>query len=290
MNIKSAANLIKNEYDARKAAAEARYLDALSAHAELYEAEKALRAAVLDGGDVPLLTERRNDVIRALGYSIDDFFPRPRCERCGDTGYSRGRFCDCARRRAAEESVEFSIPPITFDDCNLDLFEGNSRVTAEKAFSTAKLFCEKFPPKKVRNLLLLGTAGTGKTFLASCIANDLEERGYSCTFITAFKFNDICRTYHYSFERNRGDALSALSDTDLLVIDDLGSESIIREITKEYLFTVVSERMSSGRHTIITTNLNPFELESRYGERTASRLFASDTCLTVITNGKDLRR
>lgn len=292
MNLKSAANLIENEYNARKAQAETRYREALVKHADLYAAELAVRAAILDGKDkdVPRLQDRKYKLIYKLGYSVDDFYPLPLCKKCEDTGYYKGKFCECARKRAAKESVEFSARPFTFDDCDLSVFDGESKKTAEIAYKAMRIFCEKFPHTKNINLLLLGTVGTGKTFLASCIANEIEKRGYSSLFLTAFKFNDICLKYHTTFDASKADGLNAVIDADLLVIDDLGTESILKNVTLEYLYTVINERMNAGKHTIITTNLSPAQLEAKYGERIVSRLFTERVCLTVGLTGKDLRR
>lgn len=293
MNLKSAANLIENEYRARKAAAETAYRTALLRYPELLAAEKNVRAAILDGKtdeQISMLKEKRAEVMLSLGLDPNALYAKPRCSVCGDTGYSDGRFCDCVRRRAAKESVEYSAPPFTFDDCDFSIFEDESRETAELAFEKMRILCSKFPNTKNINVLLLGTVGTGKTFLASCMANELERRGFGCLFLSAFKFNDVCLKYHTSFDASRSDGLYAVINADMLIIDDLGTESVLKNVTLEYLYTVISERMNSGRHTVITTNLSREALEARYGERIASRLFSDRVCLTVAMNGKDLRR
>ena len=293
MNLKAAANLIVSEYRERKATADAEYRAALVRFPELLAAEKAVRCAMLDGksdAEIARLEQEKADVLRSLGYNEDDFKAAPRCGVCGDTGYANGKFCDCARRRAAKESVDFSAPSFTFEDCDFSLLSGDALATAQIAFRNMKIFCEKFPNTKNINVLLLGTVGTGKTFLAACMANELERRGYGCLFLSAFRFNDVCLKYHTSFDASRADGLNAVIDADMLVIDDLGTESLLKNVTLEYLYTVISERMNKGRHTIITTNLSPEQLEARYGERIASRLFTRRVCLTVGLTGKDLRR
>lgn len=293
MDIKAAAALIESEYRARAARAEEAYRRALATHPALYEAEKAARAAVLDGkpdDEAARLRARVTEVMCEEGLDPSEFVASPRCSVCKDTGRVNGRFCDCARRRAAKETVGSPAPSVTFADSDLSVFEGDARRDAERAYDVMRIFCEKFPATKNINVLLLGGVGTGKTYLAACMASELEKRGYGCLFLSAFRFNDLCLKYHTSFDAGRADGLNALLDADLLVIDDLGTESVLRNVTLEYLYTVINERMSAGRHTVITTNLTPEALEARYGERTVSRLFAERVCLTVALNGKDLRR
>ena len=62
-----------------------------------------------------------------------------------------------------------------------------------------------------------------------------------------------------------------------------------RNITIEYLNTLVEERLRRGRHTGVSTNLTPGQLSERYGERIASRLLSPALCDVLGFQGKDLR-
>ena len=73
---------------------------------------------------------------------------------------------------------------------------------------------------------------------------------------------------------------------DLLVIDDLGTELTNNYVESE-LFRVLNERIRSGLTTVISTNLTPGELASRYSERIFSRMM-SGFRLVKLT-GEDLR-
>lgn len=74
-----------------------------------------------------------------------------------------------------------------------------------------------------------------------------------------------------------------------LAVDDLGTEPMLRNITIEYLNTLVEERLRRGRHTGVSTNLTPGQLAERYGERIASRLLSPALCDVLGFQGKDLR-
>ncbi len=75
-----------------------------------------------------------------------------------------------------------------------------------------------------------------------------------------------------------------------MLIDDLGTEPMMRNITVEYLFTLLNERMAAKRHTVVATNLTPVQLQERYGERVASRLLDKTCCAPVQLRGRDLRK
>ena len=76
-------------------------------------------------------------------------------------------------------------------------------------------------------------------------------------------------------------------NADLLIIDDFGTE-MTNQFTVSCVYDVINARMNSKRSTIINTNLNKNEIESRYGERIASRLFGEYNA--VMFRGSDIRQ
>lgn len=292
MDLKTAANLIRSEYAARCAKAEKDYLRLIFLSKDLYEVEKMIRASTLDGNsdkELNLLKTKKSEILKSLGHDESEFSPAPRCKICGDSGYTKNGFCECVRRRAIKDTNGKNLPNFSFEDFDLSILNSNEIPLLSQVYNIMKIFCAKFPETKNLNVLLFGSVGTGKTCLASAVGNELEKRGFSVIFMTAFRFNDTCLKYHTSFDANRSDMLNALIDSDLLIIDDLGTESILKNVTLEYFYTVINERMNLGKHTLITTNLIPEQLEARYGERTYSRLFTQRVCLSVALQGKDLR-
>ena len=81
-----------------------------------------------------------------------------------------------------------------------------------------------------------------------------------------------------------------LCDCDLLVIDDLGSEPVYKNVTEEYLLMIINRRAANEFPTIITTNLTQEQLLDRYGDRTLSRINDKRRGIFLELKGEDLRR
>ena len=55
------------------------------------------------------------------------------------------------------------------------------------------------------------------------------------------------------------------------------------------LFTLLNERLTQRRHTVVATNLSVLELKELYSERVFSRLFDTVNVMPAQLKGKDLR-
>jgi len=231
----------------------------------------------------------------ALGLPEDYLQPRYRCNLCKDTGYvgeAPARFCECfearLRTRRYEDGSMAGVQEQNFDtfDANRIPEENNQRALNLAARKICEEFANGFPETRFRNLVLTGAGGLGKTFLLNCIYARITDRGLSAVRITAFRLFEAMRQQHFG-ESEGDNSFSSLIEAPILLIDDLGSEPMMRNITVEYLFTLLNERAIYKRHTVIATNLNAEQLQDRYGERVTSRMF--DRCGTIQLKGKDLR-
>ena len=140
--------------------------------------------------------------------------------------------------------------------------------------------------KNGQGLLFWGNVGTGKTFLAGCIANALMEKNIP-VLMTSFPKLLNALGGLYSGERN--EYLKSLNQYRLLIIDDLGVERDTPYVL-ETVYLVIDERYKSGKPFIITTNLsleelrNPADLEhGRIYDRIMER------CVPVAFSGKNYR-
>ena len=112
--------------------------------------------------------------------------------------------------------------------------------------------------KNGQGLLFWGDVGTGKTFLAGCIANALMEKNIP-VLMTSFPKLLNALGGLYSGEKN--EYLKNLNHYQLLIIDDLGVERDTPYVL-ETVYLVIDERYKSGKPFIITTNLSLEELQN----------------------------
>ena len=257
------------------------------------------RRALAD--DVKRRGREINARVRALlaeaGLPGDQLEPRYRCEKCRDTGYvgeAPARFCECfetrLRLRQHEDGTMAGLDEqnfSTFDAARVPEADGQrAQLLAVRAM--CEEYANRFPATGFENILLTGEGGLGKTFLLNCVFERVTSRGYPAVRVTAFRMFEAMRRQHMGAEPDY-DGFSALVEAPLLLVDDLGTEPMMRNITVEYLFTLLNERMAAKRHTVIATNLTPVQLKERYGERVASRLLDRTACRAVQLKGKDLR-
>ena len=233
--------------------------------------------------------------LKALGLPEDDLELKYRCPVCKDTGYvgdAPARFCECfetrLRARRHEDGSMAGTDEQNFERFDLNRFpeEGGQRAQMALARRLCEEYADRFPETRYRNLLLTGAGGLGKTYLLNCIYARVCDRGLSAVRVTAFKLFESMRRQHMGDSESE---FASLTEAPLLLIDDLGTEPMMRNITVEYLFLLLNERAAAKRRTVIATNLTATQLQERYGERVSSRLLDRSVCGVVQLRGKDLR-
>ena len=223
------------------------------------------------------LQARRARLMAALGYGPDALDSTPACAQCGDTGWAAGGMCACLKQLCAREQLCALTALLnltdeqSFDRLRLDVYsdlpwQGQSRSPRENMRRVIQVcggYARQFPDYPLKNLLLSGGTGLGKT---------------------AFETR--------RFTRDAGEERQARDDTrrylgcDLLILDDLGSE-LTTPLSQSSLYEVVNSRLQGGRHTIISTNLSMDHIAQRYTPQLASRIGGLYQELTFY--GDDLR-
>lgn len=161
-----------------------------------------------------------------------------------------------------------------------------------KAYTIAKNYAKDFEAMKKDNvgLVFIGTVGSGKTFLASAIANELIETKQIRVKLRNFAqiINDLQKG---GFDLDRNEYIRNLVSVPLLILDDLGIE---RDTTyaKEQVYQIVNSRYLEHKPTIFTTNLSLENItnssESMEYQRIYSRIL--EMCIPVMVVESDFRK
>ena len=158
----------------------------------------------------------------------------------------------------------------------------------ERLTKTARRYVEHFADMldSGKGLLLYGTVGTGKTFMAACIANALIDKGYPCLVTNFTRVTNIIN----GMRDERQKYLDSLNRYTLLVVDDLATERDT-DYMIEVVQSVIDARYRARKPLIITTNLTADELKRPADirkERLYSRLL--EMCIPIQVSGKDRRK
>ncbi|MDR1705127.1 MAG: ATP-binding protein [Clostridiales bacterium] len=274
-------------------------LGLLAAQGILY-GESAVQTAEELARESAALREERRALISGGAFDEDEsaFYT---CPVCKDTGFNNGAQCACFKRRLTDKFYKYSnlsgvLAKENFDTFNIEMYSNevdpNTGVSPRGVINTAWTNALKFVGgfgKDFVNLLLYGETGLGKTFLCNCIAKELLDRGFSVIYATSpqlFKMVEKARFDKKDDESDIEEYLQMLTETDLLIIDDLGTE-MSTVVTVAELFNIINSRLISRRSTIISTNYDIPEINARYSDRITSRVFGNFTVLKFA--GDDIR-
>lgn len=260
----------------------------------------------VQGDELPRRMDVMNTRIAQLlhqhGYAENYLEPVYRCGKCKDTGYVGEpvkEMCDCLRSafyaRLYQQVGLGEKAQQTFESFDLTVFpdkkvEGQpftQRQLMDMIREQCQTWADQYPKASTSDMLLMGPSGLGKTFLMHAMAKRLLDRGHNVLMMSAYRFLDVARKAYFSGQMGE---LDSLMEADVLLLDDLGSEPLMENITIVQLFNLINERQTAGKGTVISTNLNLRELRERYTERIASRLTDKRQCTQVVFMGEDIRR
>ena len=157
----------------------------------------------------------------------------------------------------------------------------------QKLYTIVKNYVDNFETfyKSNRGLLFWGTVGTGKSYAAACIANELLNRK---TPVVMTSFVKVLQVIQDNTE-NETEFVNRLCAARLLIIDDLGTERNT-DYALEKVYNVIDSRYRTGKPLILTTNLNLQDMQMtqdiRY-QRIYDRIF--EMCHPVMVNGTSWR-
>ncbi|MBQ7817469.1 MAG: ATP-binding protein [Oscillospiraceae bacterium] len=221
----------------------------------------------------------------------------PICSQCGGNGYIGATMCECLKELCRQEQKkELSVlsgGKENFSQFRLDYYSdqfdprygASPRNIMERVFQNSRRYATTFTENS-GNLMLVGGTGLGKTFLSACIADAVADRGYSVMYETASRLFSKLEQAKFSGDEESRKEAAKYTACDLLILDDLGTEMPGQFVTAA-LYSLLNERLLSGKPMVISTNLNADEMGRRYSPQIASRLQGEFTRLVFV--GDDIR-
>lgn len=145
-------------------------------------------------------------------------------------------------------------------------------------------FCSEVMAGKGLFLILLGSVGTGKTYSACAVMNELNYGTYLDMPELNLKLHTADR---FGAKENREQLLHRLATCKMLVLDEIGRFAGNQGQEQEILFYLLNKRYANNRPTVICSNLGVKEFSSYIGQALTDRLKGRN--IKIVLEGKSLR-
>ena len=239
---------------------------------------------------------RKEHLLIENGYNIFYLTPFYECQKCKDTGYiklsnNKTEMCSCLKQKLLDISFNKSnisnLSKENFNTFNENIFSDEVDIAKYKQNISPKRniiniknkcieFVNNFDNKDYKNLLFTGNTGLGKTFMSNCIADSLLKKGKTVLYQTAPVLLENVIDYKMNKQKYlNSNFYDSILETDLLIIDDLGTENL-NSMKLSELFIILNTRLLNSNNkitkTIISTNLSINDIFKFYEERIGSRI------------------
>ena len=206
----------------------------------------------------------------------------------------RSRLCACQREEREQETERvrlqehISLVKRLQDNCfqcktfSNAVFKDLDRGSRQETI--ARRYVQNWAKVRKENIGLLfwGDVGTGKTYLASCIANALMEQEVSVKMVNFSYILNVGFEY-------RNELIHSLCHFGLLIIDDFGTERET-DYGLETVHSVLDARYNSGKPMIITTNLSLQQMKNPEDEMHKKIYDRTKNCVPVQFGGESRRQ
>ncbi|WP_208528137.1 primosomal protein DnaI [Jeotgalibacillus salarius] len=181
-------------------------------------------------------------------------------------GYIDMQYAPCPKQIASSEQrkteklvqsmyVPKDVLNATFDHVDVD---NQTRMKAlQAAEDTVRLLVED--PEHYKGLYLYGKFGVGKSYLLGAIANELKKQNKASFLIY---FPEFLKEMKQSLgDQSFSGKIDAVKKSSILMLDDIGAESLSSWARDEVLGTILQYRMAEGLPTFFSSNFDYLELE-----------------------------
>jgi len=264
---------------------------------------KAGRMAIMRNDDSALeelkyvneqLVENRREFLESVGIPRNYLEDVYQCKKCKDTGIIDGKRCKCYYRTIIDtfymtDARRELLEKQNFQNFNEELYSKENLVLGTRK-TEYELACENLGKAlnfvddfdmEYANLFIAGRVGTGKTFLANCIAKNLMDKGKTVLYVAATEFKQLVSDASYgdwSTKKDAQERKEIIFDADCVIIDDLGTE-VVNSLMQSELYALIERRDLFKKATVITSNLDMEGIRKVYSDRISSRIKNNYLCL-----------
>ena len=153
----------------------------------------------------------------------------------------------------------------------------------------------KVPRDKQNGLYIQGQIGTGKTYLASILANTIIERGFDVLMQTSIELSENIRKHEYHSTELSNRFKDKCKSYDLVIIDDIGKDKST-EWNVSQIFDIVDTRVANNLPTIFTSNHSLQDLKDRLTPKDGDDIIAesivdriNQMCKLIKIEGESVR-
>lgn len=247
------------------------------------------------------LAEEKHLLLLRSGFPEDYLDIQYECPDCQDTGYIDGKKCHCFKQASidmlyTQSNLQEILITENFQNFTLEYYDNKEihpitgktqMINMSEIHDICRTFVAHFG-KEFENLFFYGDTGVGKTFLSNCIAKELLDRSFSVIYLSAIELFELFSRMTFSEQapEQPNELLQFITECDLLIIDDLGTE-LTNSFTNSKLFYCLNTRYFHKKSTLISTNLTLDKINETYSERIFSRISSHYTLLKFF--GTDIR-
>ncbi len=239
-------------------------------------------------------------LLTSKGYPADYLETRYFCPECDDRGFVDGKRCSCFTRLLNKYSIErlnesANMPNCDFEHFSLEFYRGKNTASGQdcydimlKIYNYCAAYAKDFS-KRSPSILMYGKTGLGKTHLSLSIAKATAENGFNVAYGSVLNYLSTIEKEHFGRvpDEENADTMNLLINSELLILDDLGSE-FVTPFYESVLYNIINSRINLSLPTIISTNLSQDELQKKYNDRIISRIFGVYNTFCFV--GEDIRQ
>jgi primosomal protein DnaI len=158
--------------------------------------------------------------------------------------------------------LAFNEPQVILDAKMADIDLGDKKRSHVLKWVT-KFYKDYQKNKNIKGCYLHGSFGSGKSYILAALINELAKNGAKCVIMY---YPEMLVNLKESFYDDFDEKLRTIKTCDVLMIDDIGAESVTQWSRDEILGTILQYRMDAKLPTFFTSNLNIEELTTHLSQ------------------------